>query len=67
MARAAADLAVKLVADGTRDDEAAARLLALPGADRVALEQAARRTAGNPDTGRALGLLGRVAVLRALL
>ena len=35
--------------------------------DRVALEQAARRTAGNPETGRALGLLGRVAVLRALL
>jgi hypothetical protein len=67
VARAAADLAVKLVADGTRDDEAAARLLALPGADRVALEQAARRTAGNPETGRALGLLGRVAVLRALL
>ena len=67
MARAAADLAVKLVADGTRDDEVAARLPALPGADRVALEQAARRTAGNPETGRALGLLGRVAVLRALL
>jgi hypothetical protein len=67
VARAAADLAVKLVADGTRDDEVAARLPALPGADRVALEQAARRTAGNPETGRALGLLGRVAVLRALL
>ena len=41
--------------------------LALKGADRVALEQAARRTAGSPDSGRALGLLGRVAVLRALL
>ena len=41
--------------------------LALPGADRVTLEQAARHTAGNPETGRALGLLGRVAVLRALL
>jgi hypothetical protein len=40
--------------------------LALKGADRVALEQAARRTAGDPETGRALGLLGRVAVLRAL-
>jgi hypothetical protein len=63
----AADLAVKLAADGTPDDEAAARLLALRGADRVALEQAARRTAGNPEAGRALGLLGRVVVLRALL
>ena len=67
IARAASDLAVQLTADGTPDDEAAARLLALRGADRVALEQAARRTAGNPDTGRAVGLLGRVAVLRALL
>jgi hypothetical protein len=67
IARAAADLAVQLTADGTPEDEAAARLLALRGADRVALEQAARRTAGNPDSGRALGLLGRVAVLRALL
>ncbi|HSR28446.1 MAG TPA: hypothetical protein VLR51_08320 [Actinomycetes bacterium] len=67
IARAASDLAVQLTADGTPDDEAAARLLALRGADRVALEQAARRTAGNPDTGRALGLLGRVAVFRALL
>ena len=64
---ATADLAVKLAADGTPDDEAAARLLSLRGADRVALEQAARRTAGNPETSRALGLLGRVAVLRALL
>jgi hypothetical protein len=67
IARAASDLAVQLTADGTPDDEAAARLLSLRGADRVALEQAARDTAGNPDTGRALGLLGRVAVLRALL
>jgi hypothetical protein len=67
VAKAAAGLAAKLAADGTPDDEAAARLLALPGADRVALEQAARRTAGNPESGRALGLLGRVAVLRALL
>jgi hypothetical protein len=67
VARAAADLAVRLSADGTPDDEAAARLLALRGADRVALEQAARDTAGNPETGHALGLLGRVAVLRALL
>jgi hypothetical protein len=67
VARAAASLAVRLVADGTPDDEAAARLLALRGADRVALSQAARQAAGNPDSGRALGLLGRVAVLRALL
>src|SRR5918994_1644555 len=64
IARAASDLAVQLTSDGTPDDEAAARLLALRGVDRVALEQAARRTVGNPDTGRALGLLGRVAVLR---
>ena len=63
----AAGLAVRLAADGTPDDEAAARLLGLRGADRVALEQAARRTAGDPDHGRALGLLGRVAVLHALL
>jgi hypothetical protein len=67
IARAASSLAVQLTADGTPDDEAAAKLLALRGADRVALEQAARTTAGNPETGRALGLLGRVAVLRALL
>jgi hypothetical protein len=67
VAKAASSLAVQLAADGTPDDEAAAQLLALKGTDRVALEQAARRTAGNPDTGRALGLLGRVAVLRALL
>jgi hypothetical protein len=67
IARAASDLAVRLTADGTPEDEAAARLLALRGADRVELEQAARRTAGSPDSGRALGLLGRVAVLRALL
>src|SRR5829696_2637068 len=67
VAKAASSLAVQLAADGTSDDEAAARLLALKGTDRVALEQAARRTAGNPDTGRALGLLGRVAVLRAPL
>ena len=67
IARAASGLAVQLVADGTPDDQASARLLALRGADWVALEQAARRTAGNPDSGYALGLLGRVAVLRALL
>ena len=34
---------------------------------RIALQQAARRAAGSPDNGRALGLLGRVAVLRAPL
>jgi hypothetical protein len=67
IARAAAGLATRLTADGTPDDEVAGRLLALRGADRVALEQAARDTAGSPDGGRALGLLGRVAVLRALL
>jgi hypothetical protein len=55
IARAAADLAVRLTADGTPEDEAAARLLALRGADRVELEQAARRAAGSPDSGRALG------------
>jgi hypothetical protein len=67
IAKAAAGLAVELAAAGTPGDEAAARLLAIPGADRVELEAAARRTAGTPDSGRALGLLGRVAVLRALL
>jgi hypothetical protein len=67
IARAAAGLATRLTADGTPDDEVAGRLLALRGADRVALEQAARDTAGSPDSGRALGVLGRVAVLRALL
>jgi hypothetical protein len=67
IARAASGLAVELAAAGTPADEAAARLLAIPGAGRVELEAAARRTAGTPDAGRALGLLGRVAVLRALL
>jgi hypothetical protein len=67
VAKAAAGLAVRLTADGTPEDQAAAKLLALRGADRVALEQAARQAAGNPETGRALGLLGRVAVLRTLL
>jgi hypothetical protein len=67
IARAATGLAAQLAADGTPADEAAARLLALRGADRVALEQAARNAAGSPDAGKALGLLGRVAVLRALL
>jgi hypothetical protein len=63
----AADLATRLAADDTPDDQAAAQLLSLRGADRVALQQAARNSAGNPDGGRALGLLGRMAVLRALL
>jgi hypothetical protein len=67
IARAAAGLATRLTADGTPGDEAADRLLARRGADRVALQQAARDTAGSPDSGGALGLLGRVAVLRALL
>lgn len=67
IARAAAGLATRLTADGTPGDEAADRLLALRGADRVALQQAARDTAGSPDSGGAVGLLGRVAVLRALL
>ena len=67
VAKAATGLAVRLTADGTPEDQAAAKLLALRGADRVALEQAARQAAGNPETGRALGLLGRVAVLRTLL
>jgi hypothetical protein len=66
IAKAASNLAAQLATAGTPDDEAAGRLLALRGADRVALEAAARRTAGTPDAGRALGLLGRAAVLRAL-
>jgi hypothetical protein len=67
IATAASELAVRLTTAGAPDDEAAARLLAVPGADRVALEEAARRTAGRRDSGRAVGLLGRVAVLRSLL
>jgi hypothetical protein len=67
IARAAAGLAGRLTADGTPGDQAAAELLALRGADRVALTQAARDTAGTSEGGPALGLLGRVAVLRALL
>ena len=50
-----------------RPTTSGARLPGLRGADRVALEQAARRTAGEPEHGLALGLLGRVAALRALL
>jgi len=64
MARAAAGLAVRLTAEGTPEDEATARLLALRGADRVALSQAARQAAGNPDSGcapRAAGPGGRAA------
>jgi glyoxylate reductase len=44
----AADLATRLAADDTPDDQAAAQLLSLRGADRVALQQAARNSAGNP-------------------
>ena len=62
-AAAIAPVAASSFAPGTPGDAAAARLLALKGADRVALEQAARHTAGNPETSRALGLLGRVALL----
>jgi hypothetical protein len=67
IARAASELAVRLATAGTPDEQAAARLLAVPGADRVALQAAARRAAGEEHGGRAVGLLGRVAVLRALL
>jgi hypothetical protein len=67
IAKAASSLAIELANAGTPDDEAATKLLGVRGSDRVALEAAARRTAGTPDSGRALGLLGRVAVLRALL
>jgi hypothetical protein len=67
IARAASGLAAQLAAAGTPDDEATARLLALRGVDQVALEHAARRSAGSPDAGRAVRLLGRVAALRALL
>jgi len=66
IARVASDLAVELATAGTPDDQVAARLLAVPGADRVALKAAARRTAGTPGADRAVGLLGRVALLRAL-
>jgi hypothetical protein len=36
-------------------------------ASSFAPEERPQHTAGSPDGGRALGLLGRVAVLRALL
>jgi hypothetical protein len=50
------------------DREPAPKLLAVPGADRVALEAATRRAVDQPgDDRRAVRLLSRVAVLRTLL
>ncbi len=62
------ELAVQLATAGVPDIEAAPRLLEVPGADRVALEAAARRTVDQPgDDRRAVRLLSRVALLRPLL
>jgi hypothetical protein len=62
------DLAVELANAGVPDREAAPKLLAVPGADRVALEAATRRAVDQPgDDRRAVRLLSRVAVLRTLL
>jgi hypothetical protein len=62
------ELAVQLATAGVPDIEAAPRLLEVPGADRVALEAATRRTVDQPgDDRRAVRLLSRVALLRPLL
>jgi hypothetical protein len=62
------ELAVQLATAGVPDGEAAPRLLAVPGADRVALEAATRKAANQPgEDRRAVRLLSRVALLRTLL
>jgi hypothetical protein len=67
VARAVSDLAMRLATAGLPDEEAVPQLLAVPGADRVALEVAARRTGTQAGARRAVRLLGRVALLRTLL
>jgi hypothetical protein len=67
IARAASDLAMRLATASLPDEEAVPQLLAVPGADRVALEVAARRTGTQAGARRAARLLGRVALLRTLL
>lgn len=62
------ELAVELATAGVPDVEAAPRLLAVPGADRVTLEAATRKAVDQPgDDRRAVRLLSRVALLRPLL
>jgi hypothetical protein len=61
------ELAAQLATAGVPDLEAAPRLLAVRGADRVALEAATRRAVDQPgEDGRAVRLLSRVALLRPL-
>jgi hypothetical protein len=67
VARAVSDVAMRLATAGLPDEEAVPQLLAVPGADKVALEVAARRTGAQAGARRAVRLLGRVALLRTLL
>jgi hypothetical protein len=67
VARAVSDLAMRLATAGLPDEDAVPQLLAVPGADRVALEVAARQTGTQEGARRAARLLGRVALLRTLL
>jgi hypothetical protein len=61
------ELAAQLATAGVPDLEAAPRLLAVPGADRVALEATTRRAVDQPgEDRRAVRLLSRVALLRPL-
>jgi hypothetical protein len=61
------ELAAQLATAGVPDLEAAPQLLAVPGADRVALEAATRRAVDQPgEDRRAVRLLSRVALLRPL-
>jgi hypothetical protein len=61
------ELAAQLATAGVPDLEAAPRLLAVPGADRVALEAATRQAVDQPgEDRRAVRLLSRVALLRPL-
>jgi len=61
------ELAAQLATAGVPDLEAAPKLLAVPGADRVALEAASRRAVDQPgEDRRAVRLLSRVALLRPL-
>jgi hypothetical protein len=67
VARAVSDLAAQLATAGVPDEEAVPRLLAVRGADGVALEAATRRAVDQQGDRTAVRLLSRVAVLRALL
>jgi hypothetical protein len=61
------ELAAQQATAGVPDLEAVPQLLAVPGADRVALEAATRRAVDQPgEDRRAVRLLSRVALLRPL-